>query len=96
MDRPGALEASRALWNRNELRLDSDEVLAQVLDRGEMESWRELYHLARNDGALRARIVRIVRSTPLPMPFFWLALLASLGEPVSFEWKLPRYADSGI
>jgi hypothetical protein len=31
-----ALEASRALWNRRELDLSSDEVLAQILDRGEM------------------------------------------------------------
>jgi len=31
-----ALETSRALWNRSALVLDSDEVLAQLLDRGQM------------------------------------------------------------
>ncbi len=31
------LEKSTALWNRSRLELDSDEVLAQILDRGEIE-----------------------------------------------------------
>ena len=91
-----ALERSRALWNRSRLELDSDEILAQVLDRGEMTAWRALYELARHDLRLRARIARIVRTVPLPLPRFWLAALASLGEAVDFNAVLPDYADAGI
>jgi len=40
-----ALETSRALWNRSSFDLESDEVLAQVLDRGEMWAWRALYRM---------------------------------------------------
>lgn len=90
-----ALERSRALWNRSRLELDSDEVLAQILDRGEMGAWRGLYELARHDAQLRARIARIVRSVPLPLPRFWLAALASLGEAVDFDAVLPDYCDAG-
>ena len=79
---PESLESSRALWNRNRANLESDEVLAQVLDRGEMADWRALYRLARTDSMLRTRIIRIVLSTPLPLPRFWLAALADLGERV--------------
>lgn len=62
----GAIESSRALWNRSGLDLESDEVLAQLLDRGEMAAWRMLYRLARTDPRLRARIARIVLTVPLP------------------------------
>ncbi len=87
----GSLDTSRALWNRSRLALDSDEVLAQVLDRGEIAAWRELYRLALTDAALRARITRIVLTVPLPMPRFWLAALADLGEPVDIATALPDY-----
>jgi len=88
------LENSRALWNRNALNLESDELLGQLLERGEMESWRELYRLARTDAQLRARIRQIVLTVPLPMPRFWLAALASLGEPVDWNTPLPDYFES--
>ena len=87
----GALETSRALWNRTELDLRSDEVLAQILDRGEMSAWRALYRLAATDAELRARIERIVLTVPLPLPHFWLAALASLGEPVDMGAAVPDY-----
>jgi hypothetical protein len=86
-----ALEHSRALWNQRELDLSSDEVLAQILDRGEMESWRAIYRLARTDACLRSRIHRIVRSVPLPMPHFWLAALAGLGERIENWSEVPDY-----
>lgn len=49
------LARSRALWNRSHLDLRSDEILAQILDRGTLEDWRALYELARTDPALRTR-----------------------------------------
>jgi hypothetical protein len=90
-----ALKRSRALWNRTGLDLESDEVLAQLLDRGEMSAWRTLYRLAEDDPALRLRIKQIVLSVPLPLPRFWLAALASLGEPVDWNVDLPDYFESG-
>jgi hypothetical protein len=90
-----ALESSRALWNRARLDLRSDEVLAQLLDRGEMEAWRELYELAASDPELRGRIHRVILSVPLPLPRFWLAALANLGERVDLHAQLPSY-DSGV
>lgn len=89
------LEHSRALWNRRALDLRSDEILAQILDRGSLEDWRELYALARSDGDLRIRIARVIRQVPLPLPHLWLAALASLGEPVAFDGPLPSYELSG-
>ncbi len=85
-----ALSRSRALWNRRGLDLASDEVLAQLLDRGEIEAYRELFAIAQRDASLRQRIVRIIRRVPLPYPHFWLAALASLGEPVDVGERLPR------
>lgn len=84
----------RALWNRDTLELQSDEVLAQILDRGELADWRELYRLARSDGPLRERIGRLVRTVPLPLPHFWLAALASLGDRVEFDAPVPDYYES--
>lgn len=89
-----ALETSRALWNRSGFDLDSDEALAQLLDRGEMEDWRALYAIAKTDVHLRSRIMRIVLSVPLPLPHFWLAALASLGEPVDWNLSAPDYFES--
>jgi hypothetical protein len=88
-----ALQRSQALWNRSRLSLDSDEVLAQILDRGEIEAWRDLYRLAQADAALRARLLRIVMTVPLPLPRFWLAALSALGEPVDLTAPVPDYYD---
>jgi hypothetical protein len=85
------LAASRALWNRTDLNLDSDEILAQILDRGEVTSWRVLYAMARDDARLRARIKSIVLTVPLPLPRFWLAAMAGLGEVVDFDCEVPNY-----
>lgn len=89
-----ALAHSRALWNRRALDLRSDEVLAQILDRGEMAAWRELYALARADAELRRRIGRVAVTVPLPLPHFWLAALASLGEALDVGAHVPPYADT--
>ena len=89
-----ALERTLLGWNRSRLDLRSDEVLAQILDRGDMPAWRELFALARDDRQLRERIARVLRRVPLPYPGFWLAALASLGEPV--DWSLPLPHDDGL
>ena len=86
-----ALARSRALWNRTEVDLSSDEVLAQVLDRGEIAAWRELYRMALSEARLRSRIHHIVLTVPLPLPHFWLAALGSLGEAVDFDAEVPDY-----
>lgn len=84
------LERSPALWNRSRLDLRSDETLAQLLDRGTLDDWRELYRLARRDEELRASLVRIVSRVPLGFPHFWRAALASLGEPMDFDAPVPE------
>ena len=90
----GALERVVVSWNRSRLDLASDEVLAQVLDRGDIEAWRELYQLATTDVTLRRRILGVVRHVALPYPGFWLAALASLGEPI--DWTAPVPRDDGL
>ena len=82
---------SRALWNRSALDLRSDEILAQILERGDLASWRVLYAQARSDRSLRARLTSIVLTVPLPLPHFWLAALASLGEDVDLGAQVPDY-----
>jgi hypothetical protein len=81
-------------WNRTCLDLASDEVLAQILDRGDVEAWRELYRLASTDAGLRRRMLGVVRRVPLPYPGFWLAALASLGETIDWTASVPR--DDGM
>jgi hypothetical protein len=81
-------------WNRSGLDLASDEMLAQVLDRGDLAAWRELYHLAAVDDVLRRRVLAIVRRVPLPYPRFWLSALGSLGEAIDWTAVLPE--DQGI
>jgi len=76
------LAASRALWNREGFDPTSEEALAQVLDRGSLEDWRALYALARDDQALRRRIVHVVARAPMYLPHFWLAAMQRLGEVV--------------
>jgi hypothetical protein len=93
---PEALARSRALWNRRGLDLRSDEILAQILDRGEIADWRELYRLASDDAGLRRRIARIVTTVPTPVPHFWLAALVSLGESLDVGAPAPPYAEAGI
>lgn len=88
------METSRALWNRTTFDLASDEVLAQLLDRGTLSDWRALYRLAAHDPTLRSRIRRLVLTVPLPLPRFWLAALASLGEPVDWDAPVPEYYES--
>lgn len=83
------LESSPALWNRAYLDLRSEETIAQILDRGELADWRELYRLAREDPALRERIRRVVLRVPLACGHFWLAALGNLGEPVDWSAPLP-------
>ena len=86
-----SVETSRALWNRSRLNLESDEVLAQILDRGEVAIWRALYREAKTNAQLRARIKRIVLTVPVPLPRFWLAALAALGEAVDLAAPVPDY-----
>lgn len=90
-----SLQRSAALWNRDRLDLQSDEVLAQILDRGGIDDWRALYELARDDADLRRRIARLVSSVPLPLPRFWLAALRSLGEDVDLGAPVPPYGETG-
>ena len=82
---------SRALWNRSALDLRSDEILAQILERGDLASWRLLYAQARGDRALCARLAAIVLTVPLPLPHFWLAALVSLGADVDLDAQVPDY-----
>lgn len=89
-----ALERAVVGWNRSRLDLESDEVLAQVLDRGDLAAWRELYALAAKDPHLRSRILGIVGRVPLPFPGFWRAAMSSLGERV--DWSSAPPSDPGI
>jgi len=84
------LERSRALWNRSHLDLRSEETLAQILDRGDLDDWREIYRLTREDAELRRRLVRVVSRVPLGYPYFWRIALRSLGEPVDLDAPLPE------
>lgn len=91
-----AIARSRALWNRSSPDLQSDEILAQLLDRGELEVFRELYQLAKADPIFRQRIARIVATVPLPLPYFWLAALQSLGDEVSWDQVAGPIVDTGV
>ena len=93
MSDPAAVFAS-ALWNRDRFDLQSDEILAQILDRGDLVAWRELYRLASSDPELRRRILEVVGRVPLPYPAFWLAALEGLGMPV--DWSKPLPKDPGL
>ncbi len=80
------LSRSRALWNRTGLDLESDEVLAQLLDRGELAAWRQLYRLASESGAqaaaLRRRILRLCRTVPLSFPHLFIAAMEAIEGPI--------------
>jgi hypothetical protein len=88
-----AIERTVVGWNRSRMDLASDEILAQVLDRGDLAAWRELYHLAAGDERLRRRILSVVHRVELPYPAFWRAALAGLGEPI--DWTIPLPEDGG-
>ncbi len=85
----GALAGWPALWNRSHLDLRSDEQLAQIMDRGGVAEWRELYRLAAADAAVRRRMLAVVHRVPLGFPAFWLAALAALGEHVDWGTSFP-------
>jgi len=91
------LAKSQALWNRDHLDLESDEILAQILDRGEVEAWRELYRLASGSGEeavrLRRRILRLCRTIPLSFPHLFIAAMGALGEPIDPYPLVPPPAD---
>ncbi len=91
------LARSRALWNRCGADLASDEVLAQILDRGELEAWREIFRLASGSGesavALRRRIVRLCRTVPLAFPHLFLAAASALGEELEPYPDVPEPMD---
>jgi hypothetical protein len=91
------LANSRALWNREGLELSSDEVLAQILDRGSLMDWRALYELMTGEGdearRLRERVHSILFTVPTGRPRFWLAALTSLGHPV--DWSREPKQDRG-
>ena len=84
------LAGSKAFWNRSAVDLRSDEQLAQLMDRGSVEDWAVLRDLALADAALRSRMREIVERVEIGFPGFWLALLASMGEPVDWDRPLPR------
>ena len=88
---------AQALWNRDRLALESDEVLAQSLDRGDLADWRELYRLAARPGPegaeLRRRIVHICRTVPLSFPHLFLAAMGGLGEKLDPYPEVPEPQD---
>jgi hypothetical protein len=93
----GALERTVIGWNRSRLDLASDEVLAQILDRGELAAWREIYRLATGPSpeaaALRRRIVRICTTVPIGFPHLFLAAMGALGENLDPYPDVPPPAD---
>jgi hypothetical protein len=80
------LRSSQALWNRSQLALESDEVLAQILDRGELAAWRQIYALAKQPGSgaaeLRRRILHLCGTVPLSHPHLFVAAMAAAGEAI--------------
>ena len=91
------LATSQALWNRDHLDLESDEILAQILDRGELEAWREIYRLASGDSEeaarLRRRILRLCQTVPLSVPHLFIAAMGSLGERIEPYPAVPPPCD---
>ncbi len=91
------LSRSQALWNRDHLDLKSDEQLTQLLDRGEIEAWREIYRLASGADdsavALRRRIVHLCRTVPISFPHLFLAAMGSLGEKLEPYPEVPAPMD---
>ena len=90
-----ALAWSRALWNRSHLDLRSEEMLAQIMDRGSVDDWRALYALAAADTELRARILALTSRAAMCLPGFWRAAMASLGAAVDHGAPVVQHADVG-
>jgi len=86
---------ARLRFVRTRWSLASDEILAQILDRGELEAWREIYRRAAaptDDGAgLRRRIVRLCCTVPVAFPHLFLAAMAHLGEVVDPYPDVPTH-----
>jgi DNA-binding helix-hairpin-helix protein with protein kinase domain len=91
------LTQSRALWNRTSADLESNELLAQILDRGELEAWREIYRRASGPSeeaaALRQRIIHLCRTVPLAFPHLFLAAMGALGEELNPYPEVPAPMD---
>jgi predicted LPLAT superfamily acyltransferase len=98
MTQPFDLRRSQALWNREGLDLASDEMLAQILDRGELAAWRDVYRHAAaptaQGAALRRRIVHLCCTVPLAFPHLFLAAMAHLGEVVDPYPDVPTGDDA--
>ena len=90
-----ALASSRALWNRAHLDLRSEETLAQIMDRGEVAAWRELYALAKADDALRDRMLHVVATVPMLYgPMWWAALSSGEGHASVSTEAFPTVRDT--
>lgn len=89
------LGSSRALWNRSRLDLRSDEVLAQLMDRGSLDDWRALYALAAADAALRDRMAGLTGRAAMALPHFWRAALTGLGAQIDHDAPVVHHADVG-
>ena len=92
------LRRSPALWNRHTLDLNSNETLAQILDRGSLDDWRALYRLAQDGEGdaqlardLRRRLLEVLKTVPVPLPHFWLAALESISDPDTGEEPAPSF-----
>ncbi len=94
------LSQSRALWNRSGLNLESDEVLAQLLDRGELRAWRQLYRLASAPEAdakrLRRRILRLCQTVPLSFPHLFIAAIEAIEGPIEPYPTVPASGEGPI
>jgi hypothetical protein len=88
-----ALSSSVALWNRSHVDLRSSETLAQIMDRGELSAWRELYRLCKADADLRGRALAVVKRVPLAYAHFWLAALATIDPDIDLASRLPSCED---
>lgn len=88
------LAKSAALWNRDRLELRSLEVLAQIMDEGDVGDWRALYRLAKDDADLRERLCRVVKTVPMDTGAFWLAALVALGTSLRPDLLLPSASHS--
>ncbi len=79
------------------LALESDEILAQLLDRGEIAAWRELYRMASGSGeeaaALRQRILRLCQTIPLSFPHLFIAAMGALEGSIEPYPIVPPPAD---
>jgi hypothetical protein len=92
------LSQSQALWNRERLDLRSNEILAQILDRGSLDDWRALYRLAKDGEGdvllaadLRQRLREVLKTVPVPLPHFWLAALESLSDSGALLEPTPAF-----